>query len=434
MSPVHGTMPCMTDTYDGRVVTPETPGFEAFVAALAPSSSPALIVQASSTEDIARAINEGLPLVIRSGGHGGFAAPDGYLLLDLSGFAAIDVLDGGRVRIGTGALWGDVAEALEPHGLALTSGDTYTVGVGGLTLGGGVGWMVRQHGLAFDSLISAEVVLVDGRVVTASADSEPELFWALRGGGGNFGVVTSFTFQAHPLGAIVAGSVSLDGNDLAASLKGWRDVMRASPADLNVSFLGFPGAPPQLAFVYGSDDLELATQLTQPLRDLPGVIDSSIALKRYPDVLEHIPAPPGPITMLDNNAFANDFSDDVIDSLVSTHDQLGPSMLLIRYVRGALNDIAADATAWAYRDAEVLVISVVFLEQPDDAENTRVATIWQTFAEHSTGFYGNFSHRTGEHITAQMYPPATLERLRAAKRRYDPSNVLRTNHNVAPGR
>jgi FAD/FMN-containing dehydrogenase len=432
MSPVHGTMPCMTDTYDGRVVTPETPGFEAFVAALAPFSSPALIVQASSTADIATALRSPLPLAVRSGGHGGFVAPEGYLLLDLSGFAAIDVLDGGRVRIGTGALWGDVAQALEPHGLALTSGDTYTVGVGGLTLGGGVGWMVRQHGLAIDSLLEAEVVLVDGRVVTASADSEPELFWALRGGGGNFGVVTSFTFKAHPLGAVVAGSVSLDGNDLAASLKGWRDVMRDSPADLNVTFLTFPGSGPQLVFVYGGDDLELATRLTQPLRELPGVTGSEIAVKRYSDVLEVMEKPEGVVTMVDNNAFANDFSDSVIDSLVDAHGQFGPAVLMIRYVRGALNTIATDATAWAHRDAEVLLISAAFLEQPNEKEDARIRDLWAVLSDRTTGFYGNFSPRTDEHVTAQMYPPATLERLRSVKARYDPANVLSTNHNIVP--
>lgn len=422
----------MADSYDGRVVRPETPGFEFFVEALAPHSSPALIVQASSTADIARALSSDLPIAVRSGGHGGFIAPDGYLLLDLSGFASIDVLDGGRVRIGTGALWGDVAVALEAHGLALTSGDTYTVGVGGLTLGGGVGWMVRQHGLAFDSLLSAEVVLVDGRVVTASDDTEPDLFWALRGGGGNFGVVTSFTFQAHPLGAVVAGSVTLDGTDLATSLRAWRDVMRDSPADLNVSFLTFPGSSPQLLFVYGGGDLQLATTLTQPLRELPGVTDSEIAVKRYPDVLEVMEKPEGVITMVDNNTFADDFSDDLITDLVEAHEKFGPAVLMIRYVRGALNDVPADATAWAHRGAEVLLISAAFLEKEDADEDARIRGLWSVLADRTSGFYGNFSPRRSDAVTAQMYPAETLARLRSIKARYDPGNVLGTNHNVVP--
>jgi len=432
MSPVRATMPCMADSYDGRVVTPETPGYEYFVEALAPRSSPALIIQASSTTDIARALAADLPLVVRSGGHGGFIPPAGYLLLDLSGFSSIEVLDGGRVRIGSGALWGDVAETLASHGLALTSGDTYTVGVGGLTLGGGVGWMVRQHGLALDSLLSADVVLVDGRVVAASADSEPELFWALRGGGGNFGVVTHFTFQAHPLAGVVAGSVCLDPADLAAGLKGWRDIMRDSPAELNVTFLTFPGSGPQLVFVYGGDDLDLATRLTQPLRDLPGATDFEIAVKRYPEVLEHMEKPEGVITMVDNNAFADDFTDEVIDSLLAAHVQFGPAVLMIRYVRGALNEVAADATAWAHRDAEVLIISAAFLEKDDADEDARIRGLWATLADRTSGFYGNFSPRVSAEVTSQMYPPATLARLREVKRHYDPDNVLRTNHNVAP--
>ena len=433
MSSVRATMPCMTVTYDGRAVTSDTPGFEHFVDALAPYSAPSLIVQAASTADISRALASGIPVAVRSGGHGGFSAPDGYLLLDLSGFATIEVQGGGRVRIGTGALWGDVAHALEPHGLALTSGDTYTVGVGGLTLGGGVGWMVRQHGLAFDSLLSAEVVLVDGRVVTASADSEPDLFWVLRGGGGNFGVVTHFTFQAHPLAGIVTGAISLDGTDLAASLKGWRDVMRSSPADLNVTFLVFPGAGPQLVFVYGGDDLVAADRLVHPLRELPGVTGSTIDRRRYADVLEHMEKPEGVVTMVDSNTFADDFSDDLIDSLVAAHSQFGPAVLMIRYVRGALNDVPVDATAWAHRSAEVLLISAAFLEEASDEDEARIRSLWSTLDDRTSGMYGNFSPRTGEHVTSMMYPPATLERLRAIKRKYDPANVLRHNHNVVPG-
>ncbi len=164
-------------------------------------------------------------------------------MIELSNFTGIEV-DGTTVRIGGGAVWGDVAAELAKHDLALTSGDTKSVGVGGLTLGGGVGWMVREHGLALDSLIAAEVVLPSGEVVTASADEHPDLFWALRGGGGNFGVVTTFVFQAHPLDGVVFGTLSYAVDGAADVLKGWRDVMRDAPEKFNSTFLVMPAMGP----------------------------------------------------------------------------------------------------------------------------------------------------------------------------------------------
>ena len=154
---------------------------------------------------------EGIGVAVRSGGHGGGHFDiDGGLVIELSNFTRRSRSTARTVRIGGGAVWGDVAAELAKYDLGLTSGDTKSVGVGGLTLGGGVGWLVREHGLAFDSLIAAEVVLASGEVVTASADEHPDLFWALRGGGGNFGVVTTFVFEAHPLDGVVFGTLTYD--------------------------------------------------------------------------------------------------------------------------------------------------------------------------------------------------------------------------------
>ena len=436
------------ESIDSFTARSGTADFDSLAAELGLYSSPELIASPTSTAEIAAALAyaqaHGLDVAVRSGGHGGFAATDNTLLLDLRAFADVEVLDSERVRVGTGAVWGEVATALAPHGLAISSGDTYTVGVGGLTLGGGVGWMVRQYGLALDSLVEAEVVLVSGEVVTASHVSEAELFWALRGGGGNFGVVTSFTFQAHPLPSVVAGSITLDPGALdrtalAITLKAWRDVMRSAPAALNVTYLGMPAFGPDapatstLLVVFGGDNLDEASAAIEPLLALPAVLSSDIAPKSYVDVLERMEKPEGEITMVDNNSFADNFSDSLIDDLAAAHESFGAAVLMIRYLRGALNDIPVDATAFAHRGSEVLLISAAFLgpDAPAGADTT-IRARWSTLGDRTSGLYGNFSPTIGEAITARMYPPATLDRLRAAKRTYDPSNLLRQNHNVLP--
>ena len=155
-------------------------------------------------------------------------------MIDLSGLADVEVVDEDRrlVRVGGGATWGQVAEALAPHGLAISSGDTRSVGVGGLTLSGGIGWKVRKHGLTLDHLVAAELVTADGAVVPASAEENPELFWAIRGGGGNLGVVTSFEFVAHPTTAVFFGKVTFPASETAAVLQGWADYLRIAPEEL----------------------------------------------------------------------------------------------------------------------------------------------------------------------------------------------------------
>jgi len=422
---------------------PHSSEFDSAVAELALYSPPAVIARATSPSDVAEAFTyaqaHDLAVSIRSGGHGGFDSA-GTLLIDLSTFTDVEVLDGDRVRVGAGAVWGDVAASLAPHHLALTSGDTYSVGVGGLTLGGGVGWMVRQYGLALDNLLAAEVVLPSGAIVTASADSESELFWAIRGGGGNFGVVTSFTFQAHPLNGVVFGTISLDPANLADTLRAWRDVMRSSPAELNVTFLALPGfdpsapalAPgPQLLVCWGGADEEAAARAIQPLLDLPGVTDSQIGPRDYVDALQRMEKPENEVPYVDNNSFANDFSDELITELVAAHESFGAAVLMVRYLRGAFNDVPVDATAFAHRGAEVLLISAAFLgpDSPADADPV-IRARWAALGDRVTGLYGNFSPTRSSEVTALMYPSATLDRLRSAKRRYDPTNVLRVNHNV----
>ncbi|WP_210479222.1 FAD-binding oxidoreductase [Naasia sp. SYSU D00948] len=405
------------------------------------AGEPALIVRPSSPEGVAETVRyaaeHGLPISVRSGGHGAaaFANPGG-VVIDLARLRDVAVGEAGLVRIGGGATWGEIAAALGRHGLALSSGDTRSVGVGGLTLGGGIGWMVRQYGLALDSLVGAQVVLADGRIVRATASDHADLFWALRGGGGNFGVVTEFTFQAHPVGEVVFGALTFGVDDLPGLLRGWRDVMRGAPEELNTTVLAMPpfgDQPPGVQIlVCWTGDPEQADEVVAPLRALPGLRDEQLARTAYADVLEEPEKPEG-VTIVDYNSFAADFDDRTIDALAAAREQVDASVLMIRYLRGALNRVPASETAFAHRDSEVLLILAAFL--PVDAAPEDVATVrrrWSALDEYTRGMYSNFSMLAGEETTARIYPPDTLARLREVKRDYDPGNLFARNHNVRP--
>ena len=439
----------LTESLPGRVVTPGADGYLAGARVAKRLGSPVAVVRPESAAEVAAAVafarDAGLELSVRGGGHDsrGMSTNDGGLVIDLRSLDAVEV-DGVLVTIGGGATWGHVAETLAPHGLALSSGDTKSVGVGGLTLGGGVGWFVRLWGLAIDSLESAEVVLADGRVVTASADSEPDLFWALRGGGGNFGVVTSFVFRAHPLPrGVVTGSVRFAPDaDLAAAFRGWRDALRTAPEQLTTTYLGLPsfgeGVPPtsELQFVWADDDLEAATAAIAPLVALPGVTDHDIRRSAYADVLndaqadaDQVDAPA--IAMVDENGFAARFDDELIAQLAAVKRDLGDSVLMVRLLGGAYSRVAPDATAWAFRDTEAWLVSAVFVPEPLYAEHApKARATWARLDPWLDGLYGNFSSL--DDLAPRMYPPATLARLRAVKAAYDPANLFRRNHNIAP--
>ena len=218
----------------GEVVLPDSPDYEGLRNGFSATGSPAVIVRPQSNEDVAAAIqyarDNHLKLTVRSGGHSqsGMSTNDGGMVIELGHFNKVEVVDPAqhRVRIGAGAKWGDVAQTLSSQGLALSSGDTNSVGVGGLTLGGGIGWLVRKVGLTIDNLESAEIVTADGSALHVSAGVHPDLFWAIRGGGGNFGVVTAFDFRAHPLKSIVAGMAIYDVAEAETVLTKWAAAMR----------------------------------------------------------------------------------------------------------------------------------------------------------------------------------------------------------------
>ena len=434
----------MIENFTGLVIAPTDSDYAEAATSYHVLGSPVLVARASSTADAAAVVryaaSEGLTLSVRSGGHSTFGTNEGGVVLDLSGISEVDVLDGSRVRVGSGAVWGRVAEALAPHGLGLSSGDTYTVGVGGLTLGGGVGWLVRQYGLALDSLLEAEVVLASGDVVIANGTSEPDLFWAIRGGGGNVGVVTHFTFQAHPLDGVVFGTISFDPAGLADTLTAWREAMRVAPRELNATIISMPAMGPempetaQVVVCYGGTDRAAADAAIAPLLALPGVSSSEIAEVSYPEVLENMEVPEAPVTIVDHNTFARSFDRELVDVLVAAQEGMGAAVLMLRYVAGAFNEVPSEATAFAWRDAEVFIISAAFLP-PDASEEdtTRIHDLWSTLAPFTEGMYTNFTIGARPELLGAMYPPRTLARLRSLKRRFDPGNLFSQNQNIVPG-
>ena len=433
----------MIDGFAGTILLPGSDEYLMAATAYGKVGTPLLAARATNAADVAAAIAyaraQNLVLSVRSGGHSPLNTNDGGMVLDLSRIRDVEVLGGNRVRLGSGATWGSVAQELLEYDLAVSSGDTYSVGVGGLTLGGGIGWLVRQHGLAIDSLREAEVVLSSGAIVTANETSEPELFWALRGGGGNFGVVTRFTFQAQPLRGVVFGTIDMHPAHLAETLRGWRDVMRASPEKLNSTVYSTPEFGPELPaetkvlVCYGSADQGEAMSAIRPLLALPGVIGNDVELKLFVEVFDEPSAPPGSIRIIDRNGFARDLDDTLIERVTTVNAALDSAVLMVRYLRGALNRVPTDATAFPHRDVEAFVMSAAFL--PPDApyeDERRILDGWAPVAERLTGTYGNFNLRAYPDVLDLMYPPATMERLRAAKRRYDPDNVFAHNLNIVP--
>ena len=431
----------LSERVPGRAHGPGATEYDAGRTVFAGVGEPEAVVRPRTADEVAVAVGlaaaAGLPIAVRSGGHGLMPVDDG-LVVDLAEFTAVEIGADGLVTVGGGARWGDVAAALAPHGLAISSGDTREVGVGGLALGGGIGWLVRGHGLTVDALREVELVTAAGEVLRVNAHEHSDVFWALRGGGGNFGVATRFAFQASPADGLVGGRMLFDQSDVPAVLRAWRDIMRAGPDELNSTLIVMPPfapempAGPQLAVALQGSE-ERLRELLEPLLSLPSVTEVSLAPVAYGDLLED--APPGrpPFLFIGGNGFVPDLSDEALDAIAAAYDRDVPTMILLRALGGAFSRVAPDATAIAHRDAEALLIVNGVL--PPDTAPERVAAAKEgsdAALAFTTGTYGNFSVERGEEVIESMYPPATLERLRRVKAELDPDNLFRQNHNITP--
>ncbi|MFI5893641.1 FAD-binding oxidoreductase [Actinoplanes sp. NPDC051513] len=423
----------------GEVLEPGTAEYAAASGSLFASGSPAFVVRPGSVRDVQAAVTFAagwdLKLSVRGGGHSfvGFGTNDDGIVVDLSRLADVSLTDKDRhvVRIGGGATWGQVTTALAPHGLAISSGDTRSVGVGGLTLTGGIGWKVRKYGLALDSVVAAEVVTADGDLVRASADENPELFWALRGGGGNFGIVTAFEFAAHPTTDVFHGRIAFPAAEAGNVLNGWADYMRTAPEELTSiasfanPFAGGAQAPVEVHVAYDGDDPSLAARALDPIRGLGTVVADEVTLKAYADVLVDGLVPPPGFRFVSRGAFVDRESvSDALRVLVEIGASGQSPAIAVRSVGGAVARVPGDATAYAHRQAELMVTTATV--------NQEQTATWERLGPHVSGAYANFLSSATDQDVAAIYPEETYRRLVAVKREYDPANLFSGNHNVRP--
>ena len=400
--------------------------------------SPGLVVRPGSAEEVQAALafarEQPVPLSVRSGGHGisGRSTNDGGIVIDLGRLDAIEVLDPAsrRVRLGPGARWGVVAQALAPHGLGMSSGDYGDVGVGGLATAGGIGFLARRHGLTIDHVRAAEVVLADGRAVRTDADHDPDLLWALRGAGGNFGIVTALELDAYPVGDVVFSTMAFDGSATAELLERWAAAVETAPRELT-SFLNLVvrrGAPVvQLYSVYAGDDVEAAARALTPLLDVGPLADEQAQLAPYPAIVPphggvHVGGAPAAM----RSGLVEHVTPAVARGLEALVRSGAAPMLQIRSVGGAVNDVAADATAYAHR-TQNFAISAAGLSLP--ALNAR----WDAEVHpHASGLYLSFDTDQRPERLEDAFPGPTLARLRRLKARYDPDNVFDRNFPIPP--
>ncbi len=411
---------------------------------------PAAVAFATDADDVAAAIraarSDGLAFTIRSGGHSvtGRSVRDGALCIDMRALNAIDV-DPVRatVRVGGGALLGELDAATQEHGLAVPAGQISHTGVGGLTLGGGLGWLMRHHGLTIDSLLGAEVVLADGSTLYASAERHPDLFWALRGGGGDFAVVTSFEFRAHRVGPMVLGGMlAYPFQDAAAVFRASRELMATAPDALTI-FDVLLTAPPEAPFpaelqgrkaavvgIAWSGDPDEGERVIAPLRAAcPPALDL-VAPMPYVALQSMLDATaPHHWRYYDRMHYLPEIGDGFIDELVAAFEQVPTphSHVMTGWMGGAIDRVAPGASAFGHRDARAFTWLIGCSgEEPLDAAAEWVRRTWESTARFARGgVYVNALN--AERSVREAYDDAVWERLVAVKHRYDPDGLLRGN-------
>ena len=446
--------------FDGRLVGPEDAGYDearkVYNAMI--DRRPAVIARCTSPADVAQVVGfaraHELPLAVRGGAHNGagLGTVDDGVVLDLSPLRLVRVDPPARtVRVGGGCTWGDVDRATGEHGLATPSGIISSTGVGGLTLGGGLGHLTRRFGLAIDNLLEADVVLASGECVRASEDENADLFWAIRGGGGNFGVVTAFTFRLHEVGTVVAGPTLWPIEASAEVLSVYREFLPAAPRELN-GFFAFLSVPPGPPF---PEELHL--------RKVCGVVwchaggDEEAAAAAMAPMLEALPAPllhgpqPMPHAML-QSAFDGvyppgqqwywraDFVNEIPDEAIAAHARFGPEMptwqstMHLYPIDGAAHDVASYDTAWSYRDAQFASVFAGVDPDPANAGAIRDWTVEYFDALHpysAGGAYVNMMMDEGQDRVRASYRD-NYEALARIKAIYDPDNLFRVNQNIRP--
>jgi FAD/FMN-containing dehydrogenase len=419
---------------------------------------PAVIVRCADAADVIHCVNyardQKLAPAIRGGGHSapGFGTCDRGIVIDLSRLRSIRVDPVRRTaQVEGGCTWGDVDNATHAFGLATPGGVISTTGVGGLTTGGGFGYLSRRYGLTCDNLLSANVVTADGQLRTTATTLEADLFWAIRGGGGNFGIVTSFEFRLHPVDNVYAGPVLYPLEQAAEALRFFRDFMRTAPRELSAffAFLMVPPGPPFPETLWGktvcaimcacTGETSAAEAIVKPLREFGPPLLALAHPMPYPFLQSLFD---GLLPHGLHHYWKSDFVSDLTEEAIAEHVKFGPriptinSAVHIYPMDGAIHDVSTTDTAFAYRDVRFVHIIAATSPEPAPMPVWRewVRDYWAALHPHSAGGgYVNFLMDEGEGRVASSYI-GNQERLAAVKAKYDPENLFRVNQNIKPAR
>ncbi|HEX6400528.1 MAG TPA: FAD-binding oxidoreductase [Actinomycetota bacterium] len=442
----------------GQVITQDDPDYDEARAVYNAmiDKRPSVVVRATGVADVVAAVDHarehGLPIAVRGGGHSvpGFGTVDGGIVVDLGLMREVTVDPTAKTaRAQGGATWNVFNEATHAHGLATTGGFVSTTGIGGLTLGGGIGYLARGAGLSCDNLVGAEVVTAEGEIVMATEEENGDLFWALRGGGGNFGVVTELRYRLHPVRDVYGGPMFFELSDGPALLRFFRDFMTDAPEELGM-FPAFQIAPP-LPFIpedrHGDTFMamvacwagppEVGEEVLQAVHDVAPVVAEHVGVAPYPALNSAFDALyPAGLQHYWKTSFATELTDAAID----VHMEYGPkvpavnSTMHIYALNGAVQRVAPDATAFAYRDATFATnIAGMWPDPADNEVNTAwVRDYYDALAPHSeAGGYVNFMSGDDRDRIKASYR-GNYERLVEIKRAYDPGNLFRVNQNIEP--
>jgi FAD/FMN-containing dehydrogenase len=409
---------------------------------------PALIARCTGTADVVEAVSfaraQGIPAAIRGGGHNaaGLAVCDGGIVIDLSGMRGVEVdPEKGIARAGGGATWGDLDHATQAFGLATTGGAISTTGIAGLTLGGGLGYLMRSYGLACDNLVGAEVVTADGAVLHADDEQHADLLWALKGGGGNFGVVTSFEFQLHPVSDVLAGLLVHPLERAPEVLRFYREFTQTAPDQL-IAFAGLMTSPdgvPIVGIVVAyNGPIEEGERVLKPLREFGPPVADQVGPMPYTALQSMLDdAFPSGLPVYWRSHFLSDLNDRALDTLIDRFRQSPSplSLLLIEQLGGAVGRVDRMTTAFDHREAEYNLAIISRWPDPAmaDAGIAWARDTWEAMKPHSRGVYVNYVGigESDDRVRA-AYGEEKYARLAEIKRRYDPSNMFRFNQNIRP--
>ena len=447
-------LPRLRAAFDGQVIAPDDPGYDQARVLFYGGwdRHPGAIARPTDAAGVARVVtlarDAGLELAVRSGGHStaGHSTTEGGIVLDLSAMDGLEIDPEGRTAWAQAGLTaGAYTAAVGKHGLATGFGDTGSVGIGGITLGGGVGFLVRKFGMTIDSLLAAEVVTADGRILQVDGEHHPDLFWAIRGGGGNFGVATRFQFRLHELPSIVGGMLLLPAR--AEVVEGYVAAADAAPEELS-GIANVMVAPPMpflpeaahgqlvvLALLCYAGDAEAGERALAPFRALAEPLADMLQPMSYaemfaPEEEEYHPTAVSRTMLVDT-------VDREVAGAIMRHLEASDAPVRVAQLRvlgGAMARVPADATAFAHRDSRIMVNLAAFYEGPDDrvVRQAWVDEFAAALHQGDSRAYVNFLGDEGPDRVHEAYPGSTWDRLAEVKRRYDPGNLFRLNQNIPP--